>query len=150
MKMAREIRGASLCDLEKETGIGSALLSQIEAGRVEQPGFQNVVKIARALSIKLDTLAEYSTAPARARTQFKTKQRGRPADFANIMERVLADVGKPMQRGKLVEAVEGRGVEIPADDKARYLGTILWRHKDRFVNIPNLGYWLRNEGKSKY
>jgi len=40
--------------------------------------------------------------------------------------------------------VEKRGIEIPSTDKQRYLGTILWRHRDRFVNIEGKGYWLRN------
>ena len=62
LSMARENKGWSLRDLERETGISNALLSQIETGRVKQPGFQNVVKIARALNVKLDTLAQYSVA----------------------------------------------------------------------------------------
>ena len=60
LSMAREISGKTLRDLERETGISNALLSQIETGRVRQPGFQNVVKICRALNIKLDTLAEHA------------------------------------------------------------------------------------------
>lgn len=59
LKMAREIKGVTLRDLERETGLSNALLSQIETGHVKQPGFQNVVKIARALNVKLDTLAEH-------------------------------------------------------------------------------------------
>lgn len=65
LKMAREIKGASLRDLERETGISNALLSQIETGHVKQPGFQNVVKIARALNVKLDTLAEHAVTDLR-------------------------------------------------------------------------------------
>lgn len=60
LKMAREIKGVTLRDLERETGISNALLSQIETGHVRQPGFQNVVKIARALNVKLDTLADHT------------------------------------------------------------------------------------------
>lgn len=58
--MAREISGKTLRDLEKETGISNALLSQIERGQVKSPGFHNVVKIARALNVKLETLAEHA------------------------------------------------------------------------------------------
>lgn len=65
LKMAREIKGVTLRDLERETGISNALLSQIETGHVRQPGFQNVVKIARALNVKLDTLADHSVADLR-------------------------------------------------------------------------------------
>jgi hypothetical protein len=69
------------------------------------------------------------------------RKRGRPADFAEIMERVIMDVGRPLSRNDMVEEIEKR-IEIPSDDKPRYLGTILWRHRDRFYNLPRFGYWL--------
>ena len=49
-----------------------------------------------------------------------------------------------MQRGELVDAVEKAGMPIISDDKPRYLGTILWRNGDRFVNRAD-GYWLKHE-----
>lgn len=64
--MAREISGKTLRDLERETGISNALLSQIETGHVKSPGFHNVVKIARALNVKLDTLAAHSVTDLKA------------------------------------------------------------------------------------
>lgn len=56
--LARELKGWTLRDLEKATGISNALLSQIETGHVRQPSFQRVVKIAKALGLKLERLAE--------------------------------------------------------------------------------------------
>lgn len=73
-----------------------------------------------------------------------TRVRGRPADFADYMETVLRGADMPLSRAALVTEVEKRGIEIPSTDKQRYLGTILWRHRDRFVNIEGKGYWLRN------
>lgn len=58
--MAREISGKTIRDLERETGISNALISQMETGHVRSPSFNNVVKIARVLNLKLDTLAEHS------------------------------------------------------------------------------------------
>lgn len=58
--MAREISGKTLRDLERETGISNALLSQMETGHIKNPSFVNVVKVARVLNIKLDTLAEHA------------------------------------------------------------------------------------------
>lgn len=55
--LARELKGWSLRDLEKKTGISNALLSQIETGHVKQPGFQTVAKIAKALGLSLNRLA---------------------------------------------------------------------------------------------
>lgn len=60
LKLAREISGKTVRDLERETGINNALLSQIETGHVKSTSFVNVVKIARALNLKLDTLAEHA------------------------------------------------------------------------------------------
>jgi hypothetical protein len=34
---------------------------------------------------------------------------------------------------------------MPGDDKPRYIGTIMWRHKDRFVNLKGHGYWVADE-----
>lgn len=60
LAMARGISGKSLRDLERETGISNALLSQIETGHVKQPSFHSVVKIARVLNVRLDILAEHA------------------------------------------------------------------------------------------
>jgi hypothetical protein len=73
----------------------------------------------------------------------EARQRGRPANFAESMERIIRDIGKPLQRADLADELEKRDVVIPSEDKPRYLGTILWRHRDKFRNLPGFGYWLR-------
>lgn len=55
---ARDVKGLSLRDLEKQTGINNALLSLIETGKVREPSFRNVVKIAKALDLDLARLAK--------------------------------------------------------------------------------------------
>ena len=37
----------------------------------------------------------------------------------------------------------GRGNLAHVIDKAAYIGTILWRHRNRFSNIEGKGYWLK-------
>lgn len=69
----------------------------------------------------------------------------KPAALAQLMEEILDETGKPMQRYELVAAVEARGFKIESEDKPRYLGTILWRHRDRFVNISGQGYTLATD-----
>lgn len=70
---------------------------------------------------------------------------GRPtATPALIREWARAEMvsdGKPMNRGDLVALVEGRGHFIKTKDKANYIGTVMWRARDEFVNFPNEGYW---------
>lgn len=69
----------------------------------------------------------------------------RPDQMADLMERIIREVGRPMTRGEIVVALEKRDVLIPYEDKPRYLGTIAWRNKGRFLNVEGRGYWLRDE-----
>lgn len=55
---AREKRGVTLRWLEDQTGISNGSLSQIETGKISEPSFRNVVKISRALDLRLDDLAK--------------------------------------------------------------------------------------------
>lgn len=70
------------------------------------------------------------------------RRRANPAEFAEMAARIIRDERRPLSRTELVEALEKREVELPSQDKPRYLGTILWRNRDRFINIPNKGYYL--------
>ncbi len=73
----------------------------------------------------------------------------RPGDVAEHMARIIREVGLPMTRGDLVEALERRDIHIPYEDKGRYIGTIAWRHKGTFESIEGKGYWLRGEQMPK-
>jgi transcriptional regulator with XRE-family HTH domain len=59
--IGRECKGWTLRKLELETGISNALISQIEHGRVKDPGFSTVVKLCRALGISIDRAASTVT-----------------------------------------------------------------------------------------
>lgn len=72
-----------------------------------------------------------------------TRERGRPKEIARFIMAILEDKRRPMTRTQLVDELEARGHSIPAQDKARYVGTVLWRHDRAFINLPNMGYWLR-------
>jgi hypothetical protein len=68
-----------------------------------------------------------------------------PTEIVGTMERMIREVGRPMTRGEIVEAFARRDIEIPAQDKSRYVGTLAWRHKSKFINVEGRGYWLRGE-----
>jgi hypothetical protein len=68
----------------------------------------------------------------------------RPTEIAEMMERMIREAGRPMTRGEILKAFDMRDYEIPAKDRSRYLGTIAWRNKGKFINVNGLGYWLRN------
>ncbi|PBB75224.1 hypothetical protein CK227_10555 [Mesorhizobium sp. WSM4308] len=56
--IAREIKGWTLRDLEKASGVSNALISQIETGKVRDPGFTTVVRLMDALRLSLDRAAQ--------------------------------------------------------------------------------------------
>jgi transcriptional regulator with XRE-family HTH domain len=55
--VARECKGWTLRELELASGVSNALISQIENGRVRDPGFSTVVRLVDALGISLDRAA---------------------------------------------------------------------------------------------
>lgn len=55
--LARELKGWTLRDLEKVSGVSNALISQIETRKVKDPGFATVVALADALGFTLDRAA---------------------------------------------------------------------------------------------
>src|SRR5437868_3422195 len=59
-----------------------------------------------------------------------------PAEFAVMAEKVILAAGRPLTRGELAEALMARGVKFSTEDVPRYLGTILWRNRERFPNVP--------------
>lgn len=70
------------------------------------------------------------------------RHRSRPADFARLAEQAIRDAGRPLMRAEIVAAIEAGDVTVPSQDKPRYIGTILWRNRKRFVNLPGEGYTL--------
>jgi transcriptional regulator with XRE-family HTH domain len=57
ISVAREVRGWSQRDLEKASGVSNPLISQIETGKVRDPGFTTVVRLVDALGLTLDRAA---------------------------------------------------------------------------------------------
>ncbi len=57
MGVARECKGWTLREMEAKTGISNAMLSQIETGKIREPGFWKAVKISRALGVPLERFA---------------------------------------------------------------------------------------------
>jgi hypothetical protein len=87
-----------------------------------------------------DVNSEYKLAP---NVTIVRKRHGRPVQFARIMEGILKDGRRPLNRAAMVAEIEARNVEIPSADKPRYVGTILWRERSKFVHIVDHGYWLK-------
>lgn len=129
----------------------------IERARKRQAELKaELEKINRFLALYDELHAQLGTDTEHSETQSKPirrsvsgpvkRRRGvRPQDIASAVVRIIRDTGRPMVRGEIADAVEAGGIKIPSKDKPRYIGTVLWREKERFVNIERLGYWLVGE-----
>lgn len=58
ISLSRELKRMTLRDLESRSGVSNPLISQIESGKVKDPGFRTVCKLADALNLSLKRLAE--------------------------------------------------------------------------------------------
>lgn len=56
--LAREIKGMTLRELEAETGVSNSLISQIETGKIKDPGFSTVILLARGLGLSIERCAK--------------------------------------------------------------------------------------------
>ena len=70
--------------------------------------------------------------------------------FRDVFERHIRARGKPLTRIDLLNLIEEDPNSPPLpegtqDEKAKYLGTLLWRNRDQFKNLSGYGYWLKSE-----
>lgn len=60
------------------------------------------------------------------------------------IEALIREAGRPLTRGNLLRKLDQRGTPVGGKaDRAKNMGTIMWRLKDHFVNLPGYGYWLK-------
>ncbi len=57
LRLARELKGLSGRELERQAGVSNAEINHIETGHTKDPGFRTVVKLARALGVPIERLA---------------------------------------------------------------------------------------------
>lgn len=126
LKQLYEIRNALLRELKEV----EALISQ----------FQGVKARLKRLSPSSDVRSQSLL----LRLEGRPRNLVTPAEIANRVEGILREAGRPMTRSELATKLMEEGIPLVGSDISKNVGTILWRHKDRFVNLKRLGYWLRN------
>lgn len=60
--LARELKGWTLRELEEKSGVSNPLICQIETGKIKDPGFSTVIRLADALGFSLDRAAAFERA----------------------------------------------------------------------------------------
>ncbi|TPL94768.1 hypothetical protein [Mesorhizobium sp. B2-3-10] len=58
-----------------------------------------------------------------------------------VVRALIAEQQKPMTRTQIAEALELKGIPVAGADPNKAIGTILWRMRDKFVNLLGWGYW---------
>lgn len=74
--VARELKGWTLRELEKRSGVSNALISQIETRKIVDPGFSTVIRLVDALGLSLDRAASGE----RAKLDVLRKSKKEPTD----------------------------------------------------------------------
>lgn len=89
----------------------------------------------------------YILADARPKMASNQRKLRIPSDYIiRATKKILNRNGRPMTRFELVKELEGMNIEINGVDKAKNLGTILWRSSE-FISTDE-GYWLANNPSS--
>lgn len=61
------------------------------------------------------------------------------------LRKAILEAGRPLTRTELVRAMDERRIPVGGTDRAKNMGTMMWRLNDDFVSLEGLGYWPRNE-----
>lgn len=63
-------------------------------------------------------------------------------DVAAVARELISKRGEPIPRRKLLKLLLDEGLTISGTEQDKVLSTMLWRMKDKVVNLPRVGYWL--------
>lgn len=88
-----------------------------------------------------DIVAIDADTGARTEVELKTVA---GVDLLPYARRMALDLGRPVSRGDVKQRLAEYGVRLNAKDQATYIGTLLWRAKDQFVNLKPYGYWPKD------
>lgn len=70
------------------------------------------------------------------------KRRNNIKKILQITAQLIRESGRPLTRGEVLNGLERMNVNVIAANKAKYLGTLLWRNKDVFISTDGDGYDL--------
>jgi malonyl CoA-acyl carrier protein transacylase len=135
LREARAKKQAEIDEIDRALDVFEKVVDQLGPGAKEV--FEEIIKSKFSNAIIDDAIGTI-TQPRRARGPIS------PEAIAKAVREILLTLKRPMKRGELVAELTARHVPITGGDKNKNLGTILWRHKNQFVHIEKLGYWLRD------
>lgn len=103
--------------------------------------FSSGTETERTVTTDTETEASALSVP-QAKSQIPDRKRNLPKhQMATIVRQMILDRRQPMTRTDIVEALELKGIPVAGQDQSKAIGTIMWRLREKFANIPGLGYW---------
>lgn len=61
-----------------------------------------------------------------------------------IARAAILKAGRPLARSRLLREFAEAGEPVSGQDPKKNMGTLMWRLKDDFVNLPGAGYWPKD------
>jgi hypothetical protein len=99
--------------------------------------------------VRTETPVSQKVAVEKSTRAHRQKRIGKPGavsihDLGPQIRATLEEHRRPLKRGALLEALHARGIQLAGANQGKYLGTILWRLREAFINIEGQGYWPRD------
>jgi hypothetical protein len=120
----------------------SKALKRREELRLESEALDNLIRAYSGL-MHLET---EPSPPQLNLWQAQKSRRNRAAYVADLMgeiRRMIVAEGKPLTRSELLRRLEAQGHVIEGGDKAKVLGTNIWR-SGLFRHVNGQGYWPKD------
>lgn len=86
IRLLRLERGLSQVDIEKAAGISRSHLSNIESGKIENPGLHTLERIAKALKISISYLLHFDEQSLKRRIQAVEKRKREQRRKKEVLE----------------------------------------------------------------
>lgn len=119
------------------------LLKRREELRIESEALENLISAYTSLSRLQGADVE---APQLDLWKIRNSRKAKSAYVGELLaevRRLIIAEGRPLNRGDLVRRLEAAGYLLDGSDKAKVLGTNIWR-SEKFDHIEGQGYWPRD------
>lgn len=120
----------------------SKLLKRRDELRLESEALDNLIKTYQSLSM----LSKGDDSTQLNLWRGSNSRIARSAYVAEMMaeiRRIVIGEGRPLTRSELVRRLEREGYVVEGGDKAKVLGTNIWR-SGQFEHIDGQGYWPKD------
>lgn len=117
----------------------SNLLKRREELRLESEALDRLIATYRDLAL-LEKEQEVDQLELGIGSRSKRARSAYVAEMMAAARRLVLTEGRPLTRSQLLHLLESEGYVIDGKDKAKVLGTNLWR-SGQFDHVEGLGYW---------